>query len=395
MDETTYTQPCRRPDETYRALAQRIQEKNGAVLSTTILPNWSYEWMQPPKGSVIELDASAAFTPSLFSVDMWQSTTVTSALIPPSKLPLDVQSCTARVLAAVPLVAEKPAGFPSEDDDGGGSVVSGASSKRLDLDWTPSLGDPTRSNDAFIGLYSTNRPLIRRASSDSRQSNYDYIICRAGIDDRTYEEMESYFEECGKMGATISETLFGRRIEKFKALLRYNRQRLVYNFATALGIDVRTRELHDGTIVAPHAFETMSNDVAFDESAGTVRCYNDCGRSDMVTTGLVVTRSPQQGPLVYQRRGGVNGSWRNRCSGAFPTHLGRLTPDEQVKCHNHLSDSALRHTIVSEATSLPDHPGVARHLPTEQRTNSWRSIEASLGYTFNTVVECQPRLVRI
>lgn len=361
-------------DDVYKVMIERLVQGNDGLRNLIILPHWSYKWMEPPKGYVATLDADAPFTPDMFRCNMFQSTTVTVVSGDSTSRP---KRNDAAILAATPRVSETPPPFPTVAADDACSVVSTATTSRVNMDWTPSLGD----RGSYIGIYDTT------FDCDATKHGERIIVCKAGVDATTYEEMEAFFDDQPD-DATYRSVFNDRRIEKFKALLRYNRQRLVHAFATELGVSVRTRELADGTKLALHNFETVTNDIVL--GSKDVTFYSDCARTSDVRYGLVVDRTPIQGPLVYMRPLRTPmGPWSNNMTDAFPTRIAQLNGLRSGKSQQH-NDAALRRIIVSETKDVTSCVGSFC-----QRTHAWMECERLLGYDFNNVGECSPLIVRM
>lgn len=360
-------------DQTYTDMIGRVVEATPALVNLTVLPHWSYEWLEPPKGFVATFDADAPFQPDVFRCNMFQSTTVTVVSDDARTRPNINRSA---ILAATPRVSTRPARFPSDENGDSMSVASGTTATRVDMDWTPSLG----SRGSYIGIYDTT------FDCDQANRGARVIVCKAGIDEKTYEEMEAFFDEQPN-DATFRSVFSDRRIEKFKALLRYNRQRLVYNFAAALGVSTRARKMDGGTNLAISNFETLTNTVVVGER--TVKFYSDCARTSNVRCGLVVDRTHMQGPLVFMRAYRASpGPWSNASDDSFPTRVARL--DGRSCDKESYTEEALRRVIVCEdGRNLSDELGYFC-----QRTPKWLEAEKLLGYDFNNVGECIPVCVR-
>ena len=114
--------------------------------------------------------------------------------------------------------------------------------------------------------------------------------------------MESYFARCEEQKMTNRAVFADNQItEAFSSLVTRNRRRVVYDFATALGLSVRFRKYSNGSVpynIANLAFETETNFVHFTDH-DTMLFYSECTRTSNVTQGLVVNRAPLLGPMVF------------------------------------------------------------------------------------------------
>lgn len=371
------------PDHVYREMVKGIIEAdNDGIKRIVALPNWSYTWMQVPHGMVVEFNADAPFKADLFFTDMWGG----AALCPVEGKfsEQDLEGRLPMVERNVKASAVNPPRF--KDSDG--------------QFWTPCIG----SHHNYVGLYTTDRENPRTHMAEKIYM----VIATTSADEQTYEEMEQYFIKCEEAKMTYRQVFYNNNeTEQFRALVMRNRRRVAYDFAHSLGVDIRFRKYSKTTPpchIAHYQFDTEYNCVSF-PSSSTMVYYRNATNTSQSKDGLIFSRSPLQGPLVYvgprnseNSRSIFNGAmWTNRHHNAFPTSMGlRLNPltfDDIIRKIG-LSKKELSERLLTEH----GHDGnemLTRTFPYFERSASWRRHEVSMGYTMSTVVNCRPVYVKI
>lgn len=372
------------PDETFMTMVKQIVQGDDAIKKVTIMPNWSYSWLQVPDGIVVEIDATQPFKADLFFTNMWAGCSMTEATdVDEHALP----QRAAIVRRAIKTVSTNPPNLLESD-------------KKY---WSASLG----SYDNYIGLYSTDRT---DSKTHMLQKMY-MVIADTSIDDAVYAQMEEYFEQCEERKMTYRDVFYNNKnTEALRALIMRNRRNLVFEFANALNIKVPfrkyTKASHDMNI-AQYSFETEYNTVKFENGNRTMLFYRGCTCTDDVKKALIFSRSPLEGPVMYvgpkankEHVGKLfNGlRWKNELHNSFPVHMGRNIErsdwlDMQRKLG--LSTSELAKRLICEG-ELNDSDFFLHSYPYRERSAKWVSIEQALGYVYESQrVLCRPLIVKI
>lgn len=381
-DFETLAPKANSPDHVYREMVRGIIQDDPGVKKVTALPNWGYSWMQVPHGMLVEFDANSKFKADLFFTDMWSG----AAMCPvETKInELDILGRLPNVHRNVKISAVNPPRF--KDSDG--------------QFWTPCIG----SHQNYIGLYTTDRENPRTHMSEKIYM----VIASTSIDEKTYEEMEKYFIECENSKMTYREVFYNNvETEQFRALIMRNRRRVAYDFAQSLGVEIRFRKYSKTTPpcnIAHYQFETESNCVHFPNST-TMIYYRNATNTAQTKDGLIVARSPLQGPVVYvgprnneNSRSIFNGAmWTNDHNNGFPTDMGlRLQPttfDTMIKKIG-LSKKELSQCLLTD-NGFDNNEMLTRTFPYFERSAEWKIRECQMGFTTTSVISCRPVCVKI
>jgi len=381
-DFDTLTTDTSSPDHVYREMVRGIIESDQAVKRVVALPNWGYSWMQVPHGMVVEIDANSKFKADLFFTDMWSGTAL---------CPVETKLNEADLLGRLPNVhrnVKVSAINPPRFKDSDGQF------------WTPSIGV----HHNYVGLYTTDRENPRTHMAEKIYM----VIASTSIDEKTYEEMEQYFIECEKSGMTYKEVFYNNALtEQFRALIMRNRRRIAYDFAQSIGAEIRFRKYSKTTPpcnIAHYQFETESNYVHF-PNATTMIFYRNATNTAQTKDGLIVTRSPLQGPIVYvgprnneNSRSIFSGAmWTNPHYNVFPTTMGlRLTPtsfDTMIRKIG-LSKKELAQRLLTDS-GFDNNEMLTRTFPYFERSTEWKIHEETMGYSMTSVIGCRPVCVKI
>ncbi len=377
--DTSLTLASNPPSDEYLEMLGRLQGADPSILKTTVLSNWGYDFLMPPTGMIVELDANAPFKGDVFFRDMWSATSLVRVEAV-DEVALD--GCQDAVRGATPRERSEAPTFENSDV----------------RNWDPSIGD----RDAFVGLYSANR---QNPKTQMVEQTW-FIIAKTGIDSSTYVEMEKYFLRCEDEGKTVKEVFLNNPVlEQFQALIVRNRRRIVHDFAKAAGITIRSRNYTKGTKpmgIANEEFITPNNYVKFNPSETRMFLYADATSTDDVHHGLLFHRAPLQAPLVYVGPAARQGTalfcgnkWSNDTHNAFPTGFGKHIDPATWKQFSRvgISEASLACKLIVDGHTR-EHRDLHRHFPYRERTKEHREMEAKLGYTFNNVVPVNPHLVR-
>ena len=377
--DISLTLQSNQPSKDYMDMLSRVIDKDEGILKITVLPNWSYDFLMPPTGMVVEFNTDAKFKADLFFTDMWNGT---------SLAPVEVEdktkllNCHDLVLEALPQKTSSPPKFIKSDS----------------ASWNPSMSD----RNSFIGLYSANRMNPKTQMIELKW----FIIAHTGIDPQTYTDMELYFLKCEQEGKTVKEVFMKNPIlEQFQALVVRNRRRLIHNFASATGVCIRSRKYTKGTTeihIANEEFITNNNYVKFSHNNSKMLFFANATSTEDVHHGLIFHRAPLQGPLIFvgplARLGTTlfNGSkWSNDENNAFPIGIGKhITPATWKQFSRiGISESSLSQKLILD-TEASKSTQLLRYFPYRERNKEHRVTEEKLGYTFNNVVPVNPHIVR-
>tara|TARA_B110000196_G_scaffold186026_1_gene159485 strand:+ start:465 stop:1652 length:1188 start_codon:yes stop_codon:yes gene_type:complete len=383
VDHVSYTSPTNQPDDNYLKMLQQIVERDDSILKVTVLPNWSYSWLNVPDGFIVEFDAAAPFKADLFFCNMWAGSCVAEAKnVDESKL----HDASASLNRAI----KGPSVNPPQLDT--------ADTKY----WQPSLGN----NDNYIGLYSCDRINPKTQMTEKMYC----VVADTSIDDAVYGELEAYFEECERRGMSYREVFYNnRKTEKLRTLVTRNRRALVYEFAQVLGIDVTyrkyTKAVHELNI-AQYLFETEYNKVKFEEGNTKMIFYRGSTTTDDIQKALIFSRGPLQGPMIYvgpkankESKALFNGlRWKNDLWNAFPTHMGRnvaASDWSDVQRRLGIATSELQKRLLIDV-AYAESEFFLHSFPYKERDEGWRSVETKLGYSYAThMVPLRPLIVKI
>jgi hypothetical protein len=377
--DTSLTLPSNPPDDDYMNMLIRLIEADLSIQKITVLPNWSYDFLMPPTGMVVEMDPNVPFKADIFFTDMWSASSLTRVdAVDETQL----DHCQDDVLAACPQKQDEPPSFVTSD-------------KR---NWEPSMSD----RNATIGLYSANRMNPKTQMIEQTW----FIITQTGMDPSTYMQMEKYFLKCEEDGKTLKQVFMNNPVlEQFQALVVRNRRRIIHDFAKSTGITIRSRRYTKGTkpmFIANEEFITMNNYVKFVENESKMLFYINATSTDDVHHGLIFHRAPLQGPVVYVGPAARQGTalfqgnkWVNDINNAFPIGFGKHIKPATWKQFSRIgiSEASLSRKLILDSPPK-QHNSLLRYFPYRERTKEHRDIEEKLGYTFNNVVPVNPHLVR-
>jgi hypothetical protein len=189
--DTALTLEANPPSENYMNMLLRVIDSDPSINKITVMPNWSYDFLMPPTGMVVEFNANSKFKADLFFTDMWSATSLTR-VDAVDEAALD--NCQDAILDALPQASGAPPSFQLSDKK----------------NWDPSVSD----RNASVGLYSANRLNPKTQMIEQTW----FIVTHTGIDPSTYREMEAYFLTCEQENKTLKES----RLENEAALKKYS-----------------------------------------------------------------------------------------------------------------------------------------------------------------------------
>ena len=131
LDYTLLSNP---PDDDFMKMLERSLEADKGIRKITVMPNWAVDYLLPPQGIMVELDANAKFRPDLFFQDMWAASSLTRVEGIDEET---MEECQYAVRTAVAKSVTAAPQFQDSDTK----------------NWDPSIGD----RNCSIGLYSAER----------------------------------------------------------------------------------------------------------------------------------------------------------------------------------------------------------------------------------------------
>lgn len=377
--DTSLTLPSNPPSEEYLQMLLRTVDSNPSITKIHVLPNWSYDFLMPPTGMMVEFDANQPFKADLFFTDMFNGTSLARVEAVDET---SLENCQDAVLEALPTGTLNPPAFEKSDDK----------------NWNTSISD----RNSFVGLYSANRMNPKTQMIELTW----FIIANTGIDPKTYTEMEMYFLECEQQGKTNKDVFLNNPIlEQFQALAVRNRRRAIHDFAKAADISIRSRKYTKGTMpvqIANEEFVTNNYYVKFTNNDASMQFYANATCTDDVHNGLIFHRAPLQGPLIFVGPAARLGTalfqgnkWTNTYNGVFPTGFGKHIQPATWREFSRIgiSEVSLSQKLILDGEPK-QHTSLLRYFPYRERSKEHKQVEEKLGYTYNNVISVNPHLIR-
>ena len=362
-----------------------------SLVQFTTMPNHQMHCMEPPAGNVTVWKSDARFIADPFYCNLFTATVVKEVPFTDSTWTSPVRKeMLQRLNNGVPQISPAPPSLVADD-------------RNFDTrPWKASLGD----RRGYIGLFCS-----RCKDLQSRQwYNKWFMVCRAGLDPATYEELEEHFVTCEEEGRSFSDVFDGdKRVTRARILAKRNRRRLLKQAADILGIPIDSRK--DAHAVTPNEADEIASidletETNFIKKMGAFHVfYRTCCCTEDSKGGIVINRAPQLGPIVLS---GPNtstsanaffrgGTWTNTLYGAFPVEMGFVENESQAK--NPRTPAHMFTWMGKNEGDADDHPLLTRTY--RHRCSAWRDIERHLGYGGNgknrwrDPIELQPVIVKL
>ena len=377
--ETVFTvTPCTQDNK--ECIERLCAHCKTALCQYTTMPNHQMYWMEPPGGNITVWKSNETFIADPFYCDMFKATVVKEVIFSDAQWTSGVRKEMLQKLnEGIKQKSSKPPSLEADE-------------RNFDTTpWEASLGD----RRCFIGLY-----CCRSRDLQSRQwYNKWFIVCHAGLDSETYEQLENHLLECEEKGLTFSDVFDkDKYVTRARILAKRNRRRLLKQAADIMNISIDSRK--DAHAIKENKVEIASIDLETEmnmmKKMGSFHVfYNACCCTDDAKGGVVLNRASQLGPIVLS---GPNtstsanaffrgGTWNNTLYGAFPANTGKTSGECNIKTYPHM--------FAWEGTEK-EHPLLTSSY--RPRCAQWRRVEEHLGYNaknWSEPIELQPVICKL